>query len=297
MKTATLDFKTVHECNCRLGCRTLHPQAAIIDLENRSSIRETVRFEFYAVLLTEGDDGCCCGREYYDYSKAAMIFLRPGEIFRMNETRSLPQMGRLLAFHPDLLLRTTLCNHMDDYTFFRYGKEEALHLSVREKGKVSECLNAIADELAYGIDGHSRTLISRYIELLLDYCRRFYERQFITREDRNKALVGRLDEIIDDYIRSGALRGGELPTAEYCAARLGLSPQYMQDMLKFVTGRNLYRYFQEKRMEASRRMLVDESVSPASVAERLGFPNVQCFSTIFKRLNGVSPGEYRTSRN
>ena len=124
-----LDFKTVYECNCCLGCKTLHPQVSIINLESPNLEQDAVKFEFYAILLIEEcpDSCCCCGRKYYDYSNATMVFLTPGEIFRMSENNTLPNKGYLLAFHPDLLFRTSLNNHIKNYTFFSYKKEEALH--------------------------------------------------------------------------------------------------------------------------------------------------------------------------
>ena len=129
-----LDIKTVYECNRCLGCKTLHPQVSLINLESPNLEQEAVKFEFYAILLIEDcPDGCyCCGRKYYDYSNATMVFLTPGEIFRMSENNTLPDKGYLLAFHPDLLFRTSLDNHIKNYTFFAYNKEEALHLSQRE---------------------------------------------------------------------------------------------------------------------------------------------------------------------
>lgn len=152
-----LDLRTVYECNRCLGCKTLHPQVSIINLENPSLEEDAVKFEFYAVLLIEDCPSgcCCCGRKYYDYSNATMVFLTPGEIFRMSKENTLPDKGYLLAFHPDLLFRTSLKNHIKNYTFFHYRKEEALHLSRRETEKVTCCLSNIEDELHHPIDTHS----------------------------------------------------------------------------------------------------------------------------------------------
>ena len=155
-----LDIKTVYECNRCLGCKTLHPQVSLINLESPNLEQEAVKFEFYAILLIEDcPDGCyCCGRKYYDYSNATMVFLTPGEIFRMSENNTLPNKGYLLAFHPDLLFHTSLDNPIKNYTFFAYHKEEALHLSQRETAKVTCCLENIEDELHHAIDTHSGTI-------------------------------------------------------------------------------------------------------------------------------------------
>lgn len=291
----TLDIKSVCECNRRLGCRTLHPQASIINLEHPDLEHEAVKFEFYAVLLIEEcpDECGCCGRKYDDYSDATMVFLKPGEVFRMSEAGVLPDKGWLLAFHPDLLYRTSLKNHIKNYTFFSYGKEEALHLSQRETATVTGCLENMEEELHHSIDTHTATILSRHIELMLDYCARFYERQFITRENKNKNVLEALETLLDDYIVSGRLCDSVLPASAYCAAKLGLSVPYFNDLLKFETGKTLDEYFQPKRLEAAKSMLLKAENTPAVVARRLGYPNVQCFSLLFKKITGVAPNEYR----
>lgn len=295
----TLDIKSVCECNRCLGCKTLHPQASIINLEHPDFEQEAVKFDFYAILLIEEcpDGCCCCGRKYYDYSNATMVFLKPGEVFRMSEAGVLPDKGWLLAFHPDLLYRTSLKNHIKNYTFFSYSKEEALHLSQRETATITCCLENIEEELHHSIDTHTATILSRHIELMLDYCTRFYERQFITRENKNKNVLEELKNLLDDYIASGKLRDFILPTSEYCATRLGLSVPYFNDLLKFETGKTLDEYFQMKRLEAAKRMLLKAGNTPAIVARQLGYPNVQYFSLLFKKITGIAPNEYRYSNN
>lgn len=295
----TLDIKNVCECNRRLGCKTLHPQASIINLEHPDLEQEAVKFEFYAILLIEEcSDGCCsCGRKYYDFSNATMVFLKPGEIFRMSEAGVLPDKGWLLAFHPDLLYRTSLKNHIKNYTFFSYSKEEALHLSRRETATITCCLENIEEELHHSIDTHTATILSRHIELMLDYCTRFYERQFITRENKNKNMLEELEILLDDYIVSGRLRDSILPTSDYCATRLELSVPYFNDLLKFETGKTLDEYFQMKRLDVAKRMLLKAENTPAVVARWLGYPNVQYFSLLFKKITGITPNEYRYSNN
>lgn len=299
MENKLLDLKTVGECNRCLGTKTLHPQATIINLGKKDLAEDSVKFEFYAILLIEdcADDCCCCGRRYYDFANATMVFLTPGEIFRMSNDNTLPDKGWLLAFHPDLLFRTTLKSHISDYTFFRYRKEEALHLSQRETTTISCCLEHIEAELHHPIDTHTSTILSRHIELMLDYCARFYERQFITREQKNKAILGRTEDIVEQYIRSGKLEDGKMPPAEYFARPLGLSVAYFNDLLKFETGQNLREYIQLKQLKIAKELLRKGEETPAAVARRLGFPSVQYFSFLFKKINGMGPGEYREARN
>ena len=295
----TLDIKPVCECCHCLGSKTLHPQVSLINLEKPELEEDAVKFEFYAILLIEDcpDGCCCCGRKYYDYSVATMVFLTPGEIFRMSKEDTLPPKGWLLAFHPDLLFRTSLKNHIKNYTFFSYHKEEALHLSRRETSTVTCLLEHIEEELHHPIDAHTGTILSRHLELLLDYCTRFYERQFITRENKNKLLLARLDRMFDEYLDSGRLSAGGLPVLAQCAAALNLSAAYFSDLLKFETGKSLEEYFEFRRLDTARRLLSEGMHTPAEVARLLGYPNVQCFSLIFKRVVGVPPGEFRYSRN
>lgn len=294
-KKKILDIKTVCECNRCLGCRTLHPQAALINLENPGVEQEAVKFEFYAILLIEDcvDNCCCCGRRYYDFAYATMVFLTPGEVFRMSKNNTLPGKGLLLAFDPALLLCTTLGGHIGQYTFFRYRKEEALHLSQRETERVRRYFDDIGAELQHDIDTHSRTLLSRLIELLLDYCSRFYERQFITREEKNKSILRRLERLVEADIDAGRLERRHFPTAAEWAAALGLSEAYFCDLLRFQTGRTPAEYLDIHRLEAAKRMLQGGEATPAQVARRLGFADVARFSLLFRKYTGQTPADYR----
>ena len=280
-----MNIETVHQCNCCLGNKTLHPLVSAIDLSKANVMQRTIKFDFYTLLLLESE---CCdyiyGRKYYDYSNATLLFLAPGASIDMNDRKVLPQKGWLLAFHPDFLCNTSLEQHVRHCPFFFYSPNEALHLSLREKTKAVECFCNIEQELKHAIDCHSKVLISRYIELLLDYCSRFYERQFITRNEANKTILCKMDTLLDEYIRSGQLKTKILPTVKYCANLL-------------QTGKNLDEYFQLKRIEIAKRMLSANENTVSSVAEILGFSSVQYFSNLFRKLVGVAPNEYRLSQN
>lgn len=298
MGSNTKGFHTVCECNKQLGCETLHPQASLIDLSKAChEERSAVKFDFYAVLLIEEcpDSCCCCGRKYYDYTTATMVFLKPSEVFRLTNQDALPHKGWLLAFQPDLLYHTTLRNHIDGYTFFSYNKEEALHLSQRETATVTCCLENIEEELQHPIDTHTATILSRHIELLLDYCARFYERQFITREERNRDLMKRLDELLHLHIESRLLPLGIMPDEGEIAQELALSEAYLKDLLHFSAGQTLEEYFLGMRLQLARRLLQSENTSAQDVARRLGFPTVQRFTLLFRRLLGQSPNDCRAN--
>lgn len=293
-----IKLDNVHQCNCCLGCKTLHPLVSIIDLSKANLEQRIIRFDFYAILLIEsGANDYIYGRKYYDYSTAALVFLTPGETIKIDKRKILSPKGWLLAFHPDLLHYTSLDENIKCYSFFSYSLNEALHLSLREKTKAIECLHNIEEELQHAIDCHSKTIISRYIELLLDYCTRFYERQFITRCEANRVTVRQADALLDEYIWSGKLRNGILPSAEYCAKAFQLSRHYFNDLLRFETGKNTDEYFQLKRLEAAKEMLRAESNTVGMVVEKLGYANVQSFSRLFKKVTGVAPNEYKFTQN
>lgn len=299
MMKEILEIKTVNDCGKCLGCRAEHPLACVFSLENPGIGKIPVKFDFFVVMLIEdcSEGCCCCGRKYYDFSDASMVFLRPGELFRMTSGSTLPGRGTILAFHPELLYRTTLGRHIGDYTFFGYRKEEALHLSMQEKMTVTKCLKNIEEEVCHTVDRHSSTLISRHIELLLDYCSRFYERQFITREEKNKKMIGLLDRMLDTAIDSGRAALLDLPSAGECAQSLGLSEAYFKDLLKFETGKTYDEYCMAKRLEQAKEMLLHTDLSPEDVASHLGFRDIRQFSFIFRRLTGCAPEKYRISRN
>ena len=298
MKENILNIETIHECNCCLGYKTLHPLVSVIDLEQANLEQCTIKFDFYTIIMIQGEvEDFLYGRKYYDYSNASLLFLTPGESIKIDPNKLLRRKGWLLAFHPDLLCRTSLGGHIKDYTFFFYKPDEALHLSLREKSKIVDCLHNIGDELEHSIDCHSKTLISRHIELLLDYCTRFYERQFIKRCEANKSIILQTNILLDEYIQSGKLKEGVLPSVEYCAGKLHLSSRYFSDLLYFETGQNIQEYFQLKRLEASRRMLLEPGNTAGMVAEKLGYASVQYFSRFFKKITGIAPSDYRLAQN
>lgn len=276
----------------------MHPLVSVIDLEQANLEQCTIKFDFYTIIMIQGEvEDFLYGRKYYDYSNASLLFLTPGESIKIDPNKLLRRKGWLLAFHPDLLCRTSLGGHIKDYTFFFYKPDEALHLSLREKSKIVDCLHNIGDELEHSIDCHSKTLISRHIELLLDYCTRFYERQFITRCEANKSIILQTNILLDEYIQSGKLKEGVLPSVEYCAGKLHLSSRYFSDLLYFETGQNIQEYFQLKRLEASRRMLLEPGNTAGMVAEKLGYASVQYFSRFFKKITGIAPSDYRLAQN
>lgn len=298
----TFDISSICKCCCCERQEVLHPQAAVVRLNgdpvSLGTEADGVRFDFYAVLLIE--QGCeateDCGHRFYDYSAATMAFLRPGELLQLSRSGGLLERGWILAFHPDLLHRTSLGSHIGEYTYFGYDKRESLHLSDAERSKVNCCLANIEDELHHAVDGHTATILARHIQLMLDYCSRFYERQFITRERSSTMLLSRLEDMVNAHLLSPAMQSGLLPSASDMAARLGLSEAYFSDFLLHATGLPFADFVQLRRLALAKRMLTAANGTPCFVARALGFGGVQRFSVVFKRTTGVAPRVWRQQR-
>lgn len=295
MKDKTIKIGTVHQCNCYLGGETLHPLVSVIDLSNAHQVQQSIKFGFYTVLLRECQ---CCdylyGRRYYDYSCGTLLFLTPGQSLGNGEENVLPSKGWMLAFHPDLISCTSLGQNISNYSFFHYTPNEALHISAREKEKVTECLENIRQELQHAIDCHSKTLITKYIELLLDYCTRFNERQFITRCEANKKLLAKFGKILEDYFERNQMKTLGLPSLEYCADMLHLSPAYLKDLLRYETGKTVQEHVLFKRIEMAQKLLQTTNKPISLIADELGYSSAQYFTRLFTKIAGCSPNEYRS---
>ena len=198
-----------------------------------------------------------------------------------------------MVFHPDLIHGTSLGRHIQDYTFFSYEVREALHLSERERETVLDCLSKIAAELQQSIDKHSKLLITTNIELLLNYCVRFYDRQFITREHVNKGMLEKFETLLNNYFLSEKPQTLGLPTVAWCADQMHLSANYFGDLVKKETGRTAQEYIQSKLMDVAKEKIFDRDKSVSEVAYELGFKYPQHFTRLFKQRVGQTPQEYR----
>ena len=253
-------------------------------------------YGFYTIFLKELKCGDIrYGRNYYDYQEGTLVFLAPGQVIGIESNgESFQPSGWALLFHPDLLRGTSLAKNMKDYNFFSYEVHEALHLSERERGIVIECLSNIRTELQHGIDKHSRTLIVSNIELLLNYCTRFYDRQFITRSNANKDILMKFENLLNDYFQSEQPQEIGLPSVHYCADKLNLSANYLGDLIKKETGTSAQEHIQTKLIDVAKERVFDTSKSISEIAYELGFKYPQHFTRLFKNRVGCSPNEYRT---
>lgn len=288
----------VFQYNDLLGVETLHPLVGVVDFSKLQPRRSGLcMFGFYAIFLKEVNCGnLIYGRQTYDYQEGTLVCLAPGQVFGVKDDGQLRQPhGLALLFHPDLLRGTQLGRNIRSYTFFSYEVREALHLSEQERQTVIECLHNILHELQHAVDKHSRTLIVNNIEMLLNYCVRFYDRQFITRSDAvNKDVLTRFEHILDDYFQSDKPQTVGLPSVQYCAEQLHLSPNYFGDLIKRETGRTAQEHIRLKLIDVAKELIFDRSHSIGDVAYRLGFKYPAHFTRLFKQVVGCSPNEYRS---
>lgn len=290
------NFDSISEYNAFNQHETLHPLVSVIDFSKahpRHGHRMT--FGIYCIVLKEVKCGDLkYGRHYYDYQEGTLVFISPGQVIDVeyDGTKYQPK-GHGLAFHPDLLPGTSLARGIQDYSFFGYNANEALHLSERERKIVLDCFSKIEFELQQSIDKHSKKLIASNIELFLNYCERFYDRQFITRDNANKGILEKFEELLKGYFSSEKPKELGLPSVAWCAGELNLSANYFGDLIKKETGKSAQEYLQNKVIETAKNRIFDTHKTINEVAFELGFKYPQHFSRLFKLKTGMSPSEYR----
>ena len=288
-------LNTVQDFNDYQGVETLHPLVSVVHVENTEHIQECVmHYGLYAIYLKE-NKGCklSYGRTPYDFDEMTVTSFAPGQVVKVEPNPDVPfAKFTALVFHPDLLNRTALGRQMSRYEFFDYSSTEALHLSVQEVEVFRGVITMIEQELHRAIDKHTRELIISNIELLLNYCLRFYDRQFITREEINHSVVKRFMELLDDYISSKALREG-LPTVAYFADKCCLSSGYFGNLVRVETGRTAKDIIADRLLAHAKQLLNDDTLTITMISERMGFDYPQHFVRFFKSHTGKTPSAYR----
>jgi AraC-like DNA-binding protein len=235
------------------------------------------------------------GKNTYDYQEGTLVFIAPGQVVTVdNAGETYQPKGYALVFHPDLIHGTPLGKHIQDYTFFGYQFNEALHVSERERKIVLDCFSKVEYELEHAIDKHSKKLIVDNIELFLNYCVRFYDRQFITRDNVHTGILERFEQLLNEYFESGKPQTIGLPSVAYCAGELNLSANYFGDLIKKETGKSAQEYIQIKVIDVAKERISDHNKSVSEIAYELGFKYPQHFTRLFKQRVGQSPNEYRT---
>ncbi len=288
-------FNTVQEFNDYYGLETLHPLVNVVRFNKPAKVEEAMyHYGLYALFLKE-NKGCklSYGRTEYDFDEMTVTSFAPGQVIHVepNPEVIIPKWTAIV-FHPDLLNRTSLGKNISRYEFFDYTSNEALHLSVAEIEIFRGVLSMIQQELNRSIDKHSKELIVNNIELLLNYCLRFYDRQFITREEINHSVVKKFTALLDQYIANQAQQEG-FPSVAYFADKCCYSPKYFGELVKTETGRSAKDFISDRMLIAAKQLLNDESLSIKAISQQLGFEYPQHFIRFFKAKTGQTPSDYR----
>jgi AraC-like DNA-binding protein len=289
-------FDTVKQYNESQHAETLHPLVSVVKFDDTPKlIKFKAYFDIYAVFLKLEKCGeMTYGCQHYDYDDGTLVFIGPGQVYAIDGGEELiSSKGYGLVFHPDLIKGTHLGKMISDYSFFSYESNEALHLSKKERNSVLDIFKKITEEIKQNIDNHSKTLIVSNIELLLNYCTRYYERQFITRTNANKDILVRFENLLNDHFRSGKAHALGLPSVAWCADQLHLSPNYFGDLIKKETGTTALDHIQSKLIDEAKTRIFDSEKTINEVASDLGFKYQQHFTRLFKQKTGLTPNEYR----
>ena len=287
---------TIQQYNQFFGVKTMHPKIGIIYFD-RSENQPThkMTFGFYALYLVK-TVGITMdyGKTKYDFDDGTMICLAPGQTIGVHRMPGGPVPVAIgLMFHPDLLHGTALAKKMKQFTFFSYTSNEALHLSSDECAVIQNYMDSINRELEHPADKFSRQLFVSNIEVLLNYCMRFYERQFATRKDLNNDVLARFEQLLDEYWDSGEAKIHGLPTVKYFADKICLSPNYFGDLIKAATGKSAQERIQSKIIELSKEAILNPRLNIKQIADMLGFQYPQHFLRFFKKRVGCTPKEYK----
>lgn len=293
----TVFFDSIQQVNDFYGVPTLHPMVSILHLDRAEAEEVTkyqVHYGIYAIWLKE-TKGCnlSYGRTPYDFDAQTVTSFEPGQMVTVEIThQSVRPRCVALLFHPDFLNRTQLGRNIQRYEFFSYSSTEALHLSDTEVDTFKQVLHMIEAELHHPIDNHTRELMVSNIELLLNYCLRFYDRQFVTREEINHSVVKQFDGLLKEYIRNKAEKEG-LPNVGYFADKCCLTAGYFGQLVKTETGRTAKDFINDRLLTTAKEFLNDDRLTVQQISSRLSFEYPQHFVRFFKHHTGMTPNEYR----
>lgn len=291
-----IKIESVEQYNNMYGLETFHPLVSVTDSSKSTAAPKHVSLNYgiYAIYLKQTKCGDLrYGRQTYDYQEGTVTSFAPGQIVEVVPNSSVRPSALGLIFHPDLIRGTSLGKDIRHYSFFSYSSNEALHLSEEEKNIFRDCLSKIDAELHRPADRHSRNIICMNIKLLLDYCMRFYERQFETRSVVDKDILIRFEDLLDSYFTDEKPQKLGLPTVKYFAEGVNLSPNYFGDLVKKETGRTAQEYIQNKLVSVAKEWMLGSGKSISEIAYALGFQYPQHFTRIFKKATGYTPTVFR----
>lgn len=294
-------LKSISEAHRFLGLpKSNHPLVSVVELNDRIINLDygdtKFLFDFHQVNLKQGFSGSLVyGRNSYDFEDGTLTFIKAGQVIQMEKQPEQVEgsSGWTLLFHPDLIRKSELGKNIDDYTFFDYDLNEALHLSEKEINALNTLVDKIQDEYNQNIDKHSQEIIIANIEMILKYCKRYYDRQFYTRTNLNKDLVSKFEQVIQRYYQSEKPLEVGVLSVKYCANELAMSSNYLGDLLKTETGRSAKDHINDFVIEKAKTRLLGSNKSVSEIAYSFGFEYPQGFSKLFKAKTGVSPSQYR----
>ena len=298
--TEFLRIKSISQLNEMLGYeKPKHPLITIIDYSKVTANPEhydvKIVTDFYIISLkSPAPNSLQYGKQYYDFEEGTMMFMSPEQVFSVsNFNESIQYKGWGLYIHPDLISNTSLGQKIKEYTFFSYSVSEALHISQDEKQTLTDLIKIIEKEYKANLDQFSQNLIVTAIEQLLNYSQRFYQRQFLTRQKLNTDFISRFEQLVTSYFQSNQLKESGLPTVDYFANKLNLSPSYLTDLLKKEIGKTTKEYLQIELMEKAKYRLLNSNDTVNEIAYSLGFEYPQYFNRLFKSKIGMTPMEFR----
>ncbi|WP_228409756.1 helix-turn-helix domain-containing protein [Chryseobacterium sp. T16E-39] len=294
-------FESLSDLHKVLGLpKPLHPLVSFINIKDITvqpgEMSETMILNFYKVAYkTEMCNQARYGQNYYDFREGGLIFTAPNQVFESPDGRA--SSGYILLFHPDFLLSYPIAKKIKEYGFFSYAANEALHLSEQEKETIMAVFAIMEEELKSRIDDFSQDVMIAQIELLVSYSNRFYKRQFITRKAANHSILEKFEEALDQYFNTSSLPEYGIPTVHSLAEKLSISPSYLSDLLRSLTGQGTQQHIHDKLNNLAKEKLSTTQLSISEIAYELGFEHPQSFSKFFKKMTKMSPVEFRESFN
>lgn len=305
MKKDIIHINSIHEVYQFLGLgKPQHPLISVFKLGKEQRQLSNENFKYSLGLFQISIKGNCpytisnYGRNSYDFQECSMIFTSPNQVLEFNKTYQTEDDNCwTVVFHPDLIRKSELGKKMDRYVFFSYASNEALHLSFEERNTITEITKKIEKEYSNNLDTHSQTLIISNLELLLNYSTRFYDRQFYTRTNLNKDVASDFEQLLKSYYKAGKQLETGIPSVQYCANEMNMSPRYLSDLLRKETGKSTQEHIHQYIIEKAKNILLNSKGSASEIAHELGFEYPQYFSKIFKKNTSMTPVEYRRNQS
>jgi len=303
--TLPIRIKTISQCHQAMGLpKPEHPLISVINFDSfiQKPFNEPVSFiyDFYAIYLKRITNAKFkYGHQASDFDEGVLFFMAPNQLFsiKSDKDETLKPSGWIILIHPDFIWNTTLAKIIKQYEFFDYSVNEALYLSLKEEKKIVSIIKSIQQEYQFNTDKFSQQIIISQIETLLNFSERFYHRQFITRKKTNHQILGRLEEALAKYFNNDDLIAKGLPTVQFIADTLNISPNYLSDVLKVLTGQSTQQHIHGKLIEKAKEKLSGTDLSISEIAYELGFGHPQSFTKLFKAKTNLSPLQFRNSFN